>query len=106
MNLRTYLMIKEAYDHDQDILTDEDWDYLTDPARSYNAFNTLESVAERYKRHKKWGWMHPNEERALQRRYAPKGVVSVMDNKPTFGKKPIKALPGIGPMPAGLDYGK
>lgn len=99
-------MIKEAYDHSKDILTDEDWDYLTDPARSYNVFNTLESVAEDYKRHKEWGDLHPNEERALQRRYAPKGVVPVMDRTPTFGKKPMKALPGIGPMPAGLDYGK
>ena len=43
--------------------------------------------------------------KSIQDTFGPKGVVPMGSNPMTFGKQP-KVIPGIGPTPIGLDYGK
>ena len=105
MNLQTYLMIKQAdivfkRKSPVDLISDAEWD-----ARENNYTKDPEIAKIDYIMEKALGNMPAGRERAMQRKWGPRGVVPVMDNTPTFGKKPVKALPGIGPMPAGLDYG-
>ena len=104
MNLRTYLMIKQA---NQALRVPGPYTKSKpyNPGEHHGLLNyPVDEFKQVYKDN--GGNLDPAFLDALQAEFAPKGVVPVGDNTFTFGKKPVKALPGIGPMPAGLDYGK
>lgn len=106
MNLRTYLMIKQANSvlrrkSPVDLLSDAELD-----ARENKYTKDPEIAKVDYIMEKALGNMPAGREKAMQRKWGPKGVVPVGEDTFTFGKTPVKALPGIGPMPTGLDYGK